>query len=155
MRYQNWVRLVGRQGLAQSPTQLLPEQYPVVVNCLCIELVSWLALVNIKIYKFEKQIYHSIFVQSISLLKGRALNLEAVLKVQPSREQRQCWMWDRVEIWAKAQEFWCCESPSACPEPPGVADIEDSQLKYILYINFFHCVNFHLKLIVSLGIFWY
>lgn len=84
-----------------------------------------------KIYKFEKQIYHSIFVQSISLLKSRALNLEAVMKVQPPREQRQCWMWDMVEIGAKAQEF------CACPEPLGVTDIEDSQLKYILNINFF------------------
>lgn len=90
-----------------------------------------------KIYKFEEQIHHSIFVQSISLLKSCALNLEPVMKVQPSREQRQCPRWDMVEVWAQAQEFCCCESPSACPEPLGVADIEDSQLKYILNIIIF------------------
>lgn len=58
-------------------------------------------------------------------------------------------MRDMVEIWAKTQKC------SACLGPLGVADIEDSQLKYILYMNFFYCVNFHSKLIVSLGIFWY
>lgn len=45
-----------------------------------------------------------------------------------------------VEIWVETEKFWCYEMPNGCPEPLGGADIEDSQLEYILYIqNFVLC----------------
>lgn len=78
-----------------------------VVHCLCTVLVGSLALLNREAYKFERQIYISSYLDSktFSLLRSCTLNLEAALKVEPSRESRQCCMWGMVKTWAKAKKF--------------------------------------------------
>lgn len=92
-----------------------------VVSYLCIVLVSWLVLLSKEAsYKFGRQNISSHLCSKVfSLCRNYALNLEAVTKVEPSREPRQCCVWDMVETWVKAQKFWCRELPSDCPEPSG------------------------------------
>lgn len=73
------------------------------------------------------------------------------MKIEPSRESRQCCMWDMAGTWAKAQKFWSCESLSVCSEPLGVADIVGSQLEYIQYIKIFLLCQFSLQIACQLG----
>lgn len=73
------------------------------------------------------------------------------MKAEPSREPMQCCMWDMVETWVKAEKFWCYQSPNDCLEPLGVADIEDSQLEYILYIKNFLLCRFPFQITCHFG----